>query len=62
MSSAELWSGGNYELVAVRLAEVHDTLVEARLDINSETSSGESETAEGVREPRGYLLVRARRR
>src|SRR4029077_6048165 len=29
MSSAELWSGGNYELVAVRLAEVHDSLVES---------------------------------
>ena len=29
MSSAELWSGGNYELVAARLAEIHDTLVES---------------------------------
>jgi len=29
MSSAELWSGGNYELVAVRLAEIHDSLVES---------------------------------
>ena len=28
MSSAELWSGGQYELVAVRFAEIHDTLVE----------------------------------
>jgi SAM-dependent methyltransferase len=28
MSSAELWSGGQYELVAVRFAEIHDALVE----------------------------------
>jgi len=62
MSSAELWSGGNHELVAARLAEIHDPVVEAPLDINSQTSSGESETAEGVREPRGYLLVRGDRR
>jgi len=27
MSSAELWSGGNYELVAARLAEIHETAV-----------------------------------
>ena len=62
MSSAELWSGGNYELVAARLAEIHDTLVEAPLNINSQTSSGESKTADGVHEPRGYLLVRWERR
>jgi len=61
MSSAELWSGGNYELVAARLAEIHDPLVEAPLDINSQTSSGESKTADGVRESRGYLLVRGDR-
>jgi SAM-dependent methyltransferase len=29
MSSAELWSGGQYELVAARFAEVHDALVES---------------------------------
>ena len=29
MSSAELWSGGNYELVAARFAEIHDVLVES---------------------------------
>ena len=29
MSSAELWNGGQYELVAARFAEVHDALVEA---------------------------------
>jgi SAM-dependent methyltransferase len=29
MSSAELWSGGQYELVAARFAEIHDGLVEA---------------------------------
>ena len=28
MSSAELWSGGQYELVAARFAEIHDALVE----------------------------------
>jgi SAM-dependent methyltransferase len=29
MSSAELWSGGNYELVAAQFAEIHDSLVES---------------------------------
>ena len=29
MKSAELWSGGNYELVAARFAEIHDVLVES---------------------------------
>ena len=29
MSSAELWNGGQYELVAARFAEIHDALVEA---------------------------------
>jgi SAM-dependent methyltransferase len=29
MSSAELWSGGQYELVAARFAEIHDALVES---------------------------------
>lgn len=29
MSSGELWSGGRYELVAPRFAEIHDALVEA---------------------------------
>ncbi len=29
MSSAELWSGGSYELVAARFADIHDTLVES---------------------------------
>jgi SAM-dependent methyltransferase len=29
MSSADLWSGGQYELVAARFAEIHDGLVEA---------------------------------
>jgi SAM-dependent methyltransferase len=28
-SAAELWSGGNYELVAPRFAEIHDELVES---------------------------------
>jgi SAM-dependent methyltransferase len=28
MSSAELWSGGQYELVAARFAEIHDALVQ----------------------------------
>ena len=28
MSTAELWSGGRYELVAARFAEIHDALVE----------------------------------
>src|SRR5205085_2453415 len=28
MSSAELWSGGQYELIAARFAEIHDALVE----------------------------------
>jgi len=29
MSSGELWSGGQYELVAARFAEIHDALVES---------------------------------
>jgi SAM-dependent methyltransferase len=29
MSSAELWNGGQYELVAARFAEIHDALVES---------------------------------
>ena len=29
MSTAELWSGGRYELVAARFAEIHDALVES---------------------------------
>jgi SAM-dependent methyltransferase len=29
MSSAELWSGGQYELVAARFAQIHDALVES---------------------------------
>jgi len=29
MSSAELWNGGQYELVAARFAEIHNALVES---------------------------------
>ena len=77
MSSAELWNGGQYELVAARFAEVHDALVEALapqagerwLDVAAAAFRAamfehwsQFETPEGVREPRRYLLVLGERR
>ena len=49
MSSAELWSGGQYELVAARFAEIHDALVESSLRVRA--SAGSTSRPERAKSP-----------